>query len=154
MSQYIPAWLPKPVTMECECVCGGRSLPKPVGFRMVCDLPRTVESYFKCLYFSLKRRCCLETRIQPCQTFLLTSILERTQKTKKINLQTQMSHDVSLRSNQINQHLPLGFPPLATWKVKPGQSLPVQKIQVLGSAQVVKYRRFLDVFRAEDQDSP
>ena len=61
-------------------VCGGRSLPKPVGFRMVCDLPWTVESYFKCLYFSLKRRCCLETRIQPSQNFLLTSIFWKERK--------------------------------------------------------------------------
>ena len=82
------------------------------------------------IYFSLKKkRCCLETRIQPSQTFLLTSIFWKERKKK---LQNQMSHDVSLRSNQINQHLPLSFPPLATWKVKPGQSLPVQKIQVLG----------------------
>ena len=103
-------------------VCGGRSLPKPVGFRMVCDLPWTVESYFKCLtckgnaleastnvlgtlmgptsqqqktgliyqntYVSLKRRCCLETRIQPSQNFLLTSTFWK-ERQKKINLQNQ-----------------------------------------------------------------
>lgn len=158
-------------------VCGGRSLPKPVGFRMVCDLTWTVESYFKGLtckgnaleastnvlgtlmcqrvnnkkqdsyipkYILLFKKEMLSWNSHPTlSNFSLDFNFGK--NAKKINHQTQKSHDVSLRSNQIYQHLPLSFPPLATWKVKPGQSSPVQKIQVLESAQVVKYRRFLDV---------